>query len=120
MTSLVLDGLAATLVVVGALFFVSGTVGLLRFPDVYCRLHVLTKADNVGLGFIAVGLATRSGSLAAALQILVTWVVALAAASTVCHLLARRALDVGVPAHLGSSAAGAGGGDPRAAAKWAE
>ncbi|KJS05621.1 MAG: cation:proton antiporter, partial [Gammaproteobacteria bacterium BRH_c0] len=23
----------------GAFFFVAGTLGLLRFPDIYCRLH---------------------------------------------------------------------------------
>lgn len=120
MTAVIVDGLAATLVVTGALFFVSGTVGLLRFPDVYCRLHVLTKADNVGLGFIAVGLATRSGSVAVGLQILLTWLLALAAASTVCHLLARRALDVGVPAFLVAPAGVSKGGTQRTPTEGAQ
>ena len=31
----------------GAFFFLAGTVGVLRFPDVYTRLHAVTKADNV-------------------------------------------------------------------------
>jgi multicomponent Na+:H+ antiporter subunit G len=29
----------------GALFFLAGTIGLLRFPDTLTRLHALTKAD---------------------------------------------------------------------------
>ena len=47
---------------VGVLFFISGTVGLLRLPDIYTRLHALTKADNVGLGFIVLGLSIQSES----------------------------------------------------------
>ena len=41
--------LAIPLLVAGAGFFVAGAVGLLRFPDVYTRLHALTKVDNLGL-----------------------------------------------------------------------
>ena len=36
-------------VAAGSLFFMAGTVGLLRFPDSLSRLHALTKADNLGL-----------------------------------------------------------------------
>ena len=47
-----MNALALACMVLGALFFLAGTVGLLRFPDVHARLHALTKADNVGLGFL--------------------------------------------------------------------
>ena len=40
----------------GAVFFLAGTVGLLRFPDALTRLHALTKADNLGLGLVVLGL----------------------------------------------------------------
>ncbi|MCZ8150391.1 MAG: monovalent cation/H(+) antiporter subunit G, partial [Roseomonas sp.] len=36
----------------GAFFFIAGTVGLVRFPDMLSRVHALTKADNLGLGLI--------------------------------------------------------------------
>lgn len=51
------------LLVTGAGFYLAGTVGLMRFPDVYTRLHALTKADNLGLGFVVLGLALQAGSL---------------------------------------------------------
>ena len=86
------------LVLAGAFFFLAGTAGLLRFPDVYCRLHALTKADNLGLGLIALGLALQAPDWAARLQILLIWLLALAAAATVCHILARSSLEQGVPA----------------------
>ncbi|MGY6570737.1 MAG: cation:proton antiporter, partial [Salinarimonas sp.] len=39
----------------GLIFFAAGTLGLIRFPDTHSRLHALTKADNLGLGLIALG-----------------------------------------------------------------
>jgi len=42
-----IDSLAIALLLAGAAFFLAGTLGLLRFPDVYTRLHALTKADNL-------------------------------------------------------------------------
>ncbi|WP_258934164.1 monovalent cation/H(+) antiporter subunit G [Nesterenkonia pannonica] len=50
--SVAADLFGLALVVVGALFFTAGTVGLLRFPDVRSQLHALTKADNLGLGLM--------------------------------------------------------------------
>lgn len=40
---------ASALLILGVVFFLAGTLGLLRFPDVFTRLHSLTKADNVEL-----------------------------------------------------------------------
>jgi multicomponent Na+:H+ antiporter subunit G len=52
MIECVVEYLGMALLLVGAFFFFAGTVGLLRFPDVYTRLHALAKADNLGLGFV--------------------------------------------------------------------
>ncbi|MEX2490125.1 MAG: monovalent cation/H(+) antiporter subunit G [Nitrospirales bacterium] len=90
------DWVALILTFVGAMFFFAGTLGLLRFPDVYTRLHALTKADNVGLGFLAAGLALEAESVAAALQLLLIWLLALLASATTCHLIARTALRAGI------------------------
>ena len=46
----------------------AGTVGLLRFPDALTRLHALTKADNLGLGLIVLGLLPRADGLLGALS----------------------------------------------------
>ena len=90
------DYLSAALLLVGALFFLAGTLGLLRFPDVYTRLHALTKADNVGLGLIAAGLIVQAETWAAAGKLLLIWVLVLIAGASVAHLIAKGALRRGI------------------------
>ncbi|MGF1644171.1 MAG: cation:proton antiporter [Thiotrichales bacterium] len=85
----------------GAGFFLAGTVGLLRFPDVYTRLHALAKVDNLGLGLIVLGLLVRADSVGVALKLLLIWVLALFASATVSYLIARRATGRGIGAWTG-------------------
>ncbi len=91
-----MSDLGTLCVLAGLPFFVSGTVGLLRLPDIYTRLHALTKADNVGLGLVIVGLALRSSSLLIAAKLLLIWILVLVASSASCHLIARSALRKGI------------------------
>lgn len=82
---------AATIVLIsaGALFFIAGTVGLLRFPDFYTRVHSMAKADNVGLGLVVTGLALQTGSVSALVQLLLVWFLVLLSSVSGAHLLAR-------------------------------
>lgn len=91
-----IDVLATALLIVGALFFLAGTLGLLRFPDVYTRLHALTKADNLGLGLMIAGLALESASLVVAGKLFLIWVLVLLSGASVAHLIARGALHKGI------------------------
>lgn len=93
---------AAFMLLVGGFFYVAGTVGLLRFPDVHSRLHALTKADNLGLGLVCLSLALLGGSWRGAAMLLVIWLLGLLAATVSCHLVAQAALEPAV---------GTGGGD---------
>lgn len=77
------------LMVVGCLFFGVGTLGLFRFSDTLCRIHALTKVDNLGLGFIVLALLPLALSMSAGLKVVLIWVVALAASATSAHLIAR-------------------------------
>lgn len=87
---------AAALLLAGAVFFLAGTLGLLRFPDVYTRLHALTKADNVGLGLMVFGLALQSGSWPVAGKLVLIWLLVLLAGASVSHLIARGARQRGI------------------------
>jgi len=90
------DYLTVILLIAGSVFFLAGTLGLLRFPDVYTRLHALTKADNVGLGLVVAGLAFQAESWAVVGKLLLIWLLVLLAGASVAHLVARAAQQRGI------------------------
>lgn len=85
------DALTFVFVAAGAFFFLAGTVGLLRFPDTLTRLHALTKADNLGLGLIVLGLVLQAASALAAAGLIAVWLLGLVSSATVSQLIARTA-----------------------------
>lgn len=91
-----IEYVTAVLLVAGAFFFLAGTLGLLRFPDVYTRLHALTKADNVGLGLMIAGLVLQSEGWTVAGKLILIWLLVLLAGASVANLIARGALRRGV------------------------
>ncbi|MBW9266230.1 MAG: monovalent cation/H(+) antiporter subunit G [Candidatus Thiodiazotropha endolucinida] len=86
------DLLALILVFSGIAFFFFGAIGLLRLPDLHSRLHALTKADNLGLGLLIVGVALIHGSLLVALKLLLIWLLALLGSAASAHLISQYAL----------------------------
>lgn len=86
---LALDIFTVIAVVAGGLFFLAGTAGLLRFPDAYTRLHALTKADNLGLGLVILGLLPQVTSFVSGLKLVVIWLLVLFAGATASQLIAR-------------------------------
>ena len=95
---LALDIFTVTAVSLGAFFFLAGTVGLLRFPDVLTRLHALTKADNLGLGLIVFGLLPRAGGAVGALKLIGIWLLVQLSGAIVTQLIARMARESRPPA----------------------
>lgn len=95
--SFALDLVTIAAVTAGAFFFLAGTVGLLRFPDTLTRLHALTKADNLGLGLVVLGLLPQSGNLRIAFKLVCIWLLVMLAGATVSQLIARVARQAGPP-----------------------
>ena len=75
-------------VTAGAVLFLAGTLGLLRFPDTLTRLHALTKVDNLGLGLVVLGLMPQVGWLAA-LKLLAVWLLVQLSGAIVTQILGR-------------------------------
>jgi multicomponent Na+:H+ antiporter subunit G len=94
-----MNGLTDLLTVIsislGAVFFLAGTVGLLRFPDALTRLHALTKVDNLGLALIVLGLLPQAGSVMAALKLVLVWLLVLLGSATAGQMMARLARHAG-------------------------
>ena len=87
--SIAIDIFSVVAIFAGAAFFMAGSVGLLRFPDSLTRLHALTKADNLGLGLIVLGLLPRADSLLGGLKLVAVWVLVQLASATVAQLIAH-------------------------------
>jgi multicomponent Na+:H+ antiporter subunit G len=86
--SLLIAIFATIAVLAGAFFFIAGTLGLLRFGDTLSRVHALTKADNLGLGLIVLGLLPLADSITDALKLVVIWALVLLGGTTAAQLVA--------------------------------
>jgi multicomponent Na+:H+ antiporter subunit G len=89
--SAALDLFTVVAVGAGALFYLAGTVGLLRFPDAYTRLHALTKADNLGVALVVIGLLPQVDGLLAGLKLVLVWLLVMLSSAAVSQLVARSA-----------------------------
>jgi multicomponent Na+:H+ antiporter subunit G len=84
-----LDLFSVAAISAGTFFFFAGTVGLLRFPDSLTRLHALAKADNLGLGLVALGLMPRAESALSAFKLIVIWALVLLSGASTAQLIGR-------------------------------
>ena len=87
--STLLDVFSVVAISGGAFFYLAGTVGLLRFPDAYTRLHALTKADNLGLALVVVGLLPQMNGILAAAKLILVWLLVMLSSGAVSQLIAR-------------------------------
>ena len=53
--------LSGCFILLGVLALLIGALGLLRLPDVYCRIHAVGMIDTAGASFIILGLAIHEG-----------------------------------------------------------
>ena len=90
-----LDVAAAALVVVGVAFLLAGTLGLVRFPDVYARAHAASKCDSVGAGSVLLGVALHDGIAFGDLKLVLLALLVVVSGPTTAHALARAALRSG-------------------------
>ncbi len=90
------DIVGIVIILLGVPFFLAGTIGLLRLPDVFTRSHALTKADNLGLGLIVIGLIVQAEVWTSALKLFLTWILVLISSASVCHIVANAAVKRGI------------------------
>jgi multicomponent Na+:H+ antiporter subunit G len=83
------DLLGSFLLLLAVPFFWGGSIGLLRFPDTYCRLHALTKADNLGLGLVVAGSILLAGEWTIGVKLLFIWLAVLISSAAACFLVAN-------------------------------
>lgn len=89
--------MTAFFVLAGTFFVFVAALGVVRLPDVYTRMHAVTKASSLGLSLLLVGAAFRTGHPEDFLKILLGVVFLFLTAPVATHLLARAASLNGAP-----------------------
>ena len=108
MMTLVLDAVSWVFILGGGFFIVTGAIGLLRMPDVYCRLHAGGMTDTMGAGFILLGMSIQAGLTLVTVRLLLIWAFLLITSPISTHALARAALDGGVTPYRAPMTGGEG------------
>lgn len=84
--------LAWAFLVIGAVLCVIGGIGLLRFPDVYTRLHPAGVIDTGGVLFIMVGLMLRTDDWLVLVKLLLILFLLFFTSPTATHAVAKAAV----------------------------
>lgn len=87
---------AGAAVVIGSAFSLLAAIGLLRFPDIYMRLHAAAKTGIVGAGFVLLGVALAAFDPAVSLRAIGGIVFLVLTSPIAAHLLSRAAYLAGV------------------------
>jgi multicomponent Na+:H+ antiporter subunit G len=97
------EALTIVLCVIGLVFTLSGAVGILRMPDVYCRIQCSSKTITMGALPVLLGLVVGEGPFTAyGGRVLVVTVLLLIVNPAASHALARAAYKTGVPMWSGA------------------
>jgi len=88
--------------IVGLFFLAVATIGLLRLPDVYNRLHATTKCDTLGAGLVLLSLALQS-EMAVAIRLALLIIFIVITNPTAAHVIARAAYRTGITPIIGRS-----------------
>lgn len=92
---MMMSALAAVLMSVGLFFLIVATIGFLRLPDVFCRLHITGVIDTLGVPLILLGTAVYLGPQLVSAKLLLGLVFLYGTSPLVGHLLACSALEAG-------------------------
>ncbi len=82
------DGVSGVLMVAGAAWALVAAIGVMRFDDVYNRMHAATKAPTLGLVLVLAGAALRLGG-GDALKVALVGVLVFLTAPVGAHLIGR-------------------------------
>lgn len=70
-------------------FFFVGTLGLIRMPDPFTRLHATTKCDTLGAGFAFLALITHFGLNVLSIKILLILIFIWVTNPTAAHVISK-------------------------------
>ncbi len=98
--SVIKDIFSWLFLIMGALFCLIGSLGMIRFPDFFTRLHAASLIDTVGIGFIFLGLMIQAGFTLITVKLLIILILMFFLSPLTTHAAARAALYARVKPQL--------------------
>ena len=96
MTETLMQYLGNTTIIAGIFFLFVGSIGLLRLPDFYTRLHATSKTDTLGIGLIFFGLLCYAGLTLVAIKLVLIIIFVFFTSPVSSHALAKAAFKGGL------------------------
>jgi multicomponent Na+:H+ antiporter subunit G len=90
------EWIVIALLLMGSAFTVFAGVGIVRFPDVFIRMHAATKVGTLGSGLIMAGVAVHFADPAVVVRCILIAVFLLLTAPIGAHMIGRAALRIGI------------------------
>jgi len=90
--NIMIDILSWISLVAGSIFLIIGTIGLIRFPDFFTRLHAASVVDTLGFILIMTGLMLQAGLSLVTVKLILIVIFILFTSPTAAHALAKAAL----------------------------
>ena len=84
--------LVASCITLGALFMLIAALGVVRFPDLFSRMHAASKASTLGISLILLGYCLSQPSIYTVMKSFLTMLFIFLTTPVACHLLSRAML----------------------------
>ena len=98
----VLPWIGGGLVLLGVLLSLLGAIGVLRFPDVYTRIHAASITDTGGASLVLLGLCFLMGLTIVTLKLVFVWVFIMLTTPVAANALANAAFSSGHKPRIGA------------------
>ena len=95
MIEILVDTVSWLLMTAGGAFVIIGTVGLIRFPDVYARMHATGITDTLGAGLLFIGMMVHAGFTQVTVKLVLILIFLLLTSPTSTYALANAAYNRG-------------------------
>ena len=96
MIDLILEVLSWISILGGLFFKIVGTIGAVRMPDIYTRLHAAGMTDTMGAGLLLLGMCFQAGLTLVLVRLILIYAFLLFTSPISTHALASAALSGGL------------------------
>lgn len=86
---MLLDYLSSIIVLVGTFFIFSATLGIMRFPTFFTRVHAAGLCDAFGVPVVMVGFAVKLGLTFDSVKIILLFLMIWIASTTASYILCK-------------------------------